>query len=521
MANLVFLSLLLFPLLILSYFLLKISYSILIKPKLLEKRLKLQGFKGTRYKLLLGDLKDVGNQMNEAWSKPIGLTHAIVPRVDPFTHYMVQKYGKISLSWLGASPRLIIMDPTLIKEVLLNKQGHFHLPPLNPLVLILTKGLTTLQGEKWAMHRKIINPAFHLDKLKGMIPTLAESCAFMIEKWMKSISPEGTSEIDIWPEFQDLTGDIISRTAFGSSYEDGKKILELQKELQLLVIEAMGMLYIPGFRFVPTKKNRRRKYLDRRITSMLKTIVDTKENMIRTGQTREDDLLGLLLQFNNENNSLNNVNNSYQMTKEDIIEECKQFYLAGHETTSSLLTWTLIVLAIHQDWQEKARQEVLQVVRDKNPDAEAISHLKTVSMILNEVLRLYPPVIALYKRAYKECRIGDLSIPAGVDLTLPIMLINRETELWGDDAEEFKPERFAEGISHACKDPTQMAFMPFGWGPRTCIGQNFSMIEAKVALSMILKQFSFKLSPAYAHAPYTVMTLQPQHGAQIMFHPLN
>lgn len=79
--------------------------------------------------------------------------------------------GKISLSWLGTSPRLIIMDPTLIKEVLLNKQGHFHLPPLNPLILILTKGLTTLHGEKWAMHRKIINPAFHLEKLKVSFST--------------------------------------------------------------------------------------------------------------------------------------------------------------------------------------------------------------------------------------------------------------------------------------------------------------------------------------------------------------
>jgi len=84
--------------------------------------------------------------------------------------------------------------------------------------------------------------------LQGMIPTIAESCTFTIEKWMKTISPEGTSEIDIWPEFQQLTSDIISRTAFGSSFEDGKKILELQKELQQLVIEAMGMLYIPGFR---------------------------------------------------------------------------------------------------------------------------------------------------------------------------------------------------------------------------------------------------------------------------------
>lgn len=97
MANLVvFLSLLvLFPLLILSYFLVKIFYSIFMKPKLLEKRLKRQGFKGTHYKLLLGDLKDVGNQMDEAWSKPISLTHDIVSRVDPFTHYMVQKYGKL------------------------------------------------------------------------------------------------------------------------------------------------------------------------------------------------------------------------------------------------------------------------------------------------------------------------------------------------------------------------------------------------------------------------------------------
>lgn len=140
-------------------------------------------------------------------------------------------------------------------------------------------------------------------------------------------------------------------------------------------------------------------------------------------------------------------------------------------------------------------------------------------MILNEVLRLYPSVIALYKHAYKETQIGNLSIPSGVDVTLPTMLINRDPELWGDDAEEFKPERFAEGISKACKDH-QSAFIPFGWGPRTCIGQNFANIEAKVAIAMILKHFWFELSPNYIHAPYTVMTLQPQHGAQIILHQL-
>uniref|UniRef100_A0A803LFP5 Uncharacterized protein n=1 Tax=Chenopodium quinoa TaxID=63459 RepID=A0A803LFP5_CHEQI len=110
-----------------------------------------------------------------------------------------------------------------------------------------------------------------------------------------------------------------------------------------------------------------------------------------------------------------------------------------------------------------------------------------------------------------------LLIPAGVDVTLPTLLIHHDPDIWGDDVDEFNPKRFSEGVSKASKD--QLVFFPFGFGPRTCVGQNFAQVEAKVALSMILQNFSFQLSPSYSHAPHTVMMLQPQHGAHIIMYP--
>ncbi|XP_077228194.1 cytochrome P450 CYP72A616-like [Tasmannia lanceolata] len=493
----------------------RIAYSLWWKPMNLGKLLKQQGIKGTNYKFFFGDLIEHGRSIKEAYSKPMNLNHQTVPRLLPFIHQTVQTYGKISMIWDGPTPRVIITDPELMKEALTNKSGHLNKLQLNPLIKVIVPGLVRLEGEKWAERRRMINPAFHLQKLKEMVPAFSISSSELIKRWGNLFGTQGSCELDVWPEFQNLSGDAISRTAFGSNYEEGKRIFQLQNEQTSLAIDAARMIYVPGFRFLPTRKNRRRVKLNKEIRNLLRDLINKKEKAMKMRESGNDDLLGMLLQFksHDENESGNSV-----LTYEELIDECKLFYFAGQETTSVLLTWTIVLLAMNPSWQEKAREEVLQICGKSKPNSESINQFKIVTMILYEVLRLYPPITMHFRHAYKRIQLGEISLPAGVDVLLPVLLIHHDPEVWGKDAEEFKPERFCEGVSKAAKD--QIAFFPFGWGPRICIGQNFAMIEVKMTMAMILQHFSFELSPSYTHAPSSIVSLKPQHGAQIILHQL-
>ncbi|KAL5227655.1 hypothetical protein ABZP36_015920 [Zizania latifolia] len=480
-------------------------------PRRLERALRAQGVRGTRYRLFTGDVLENARLGREARSKPLPLgCHDIVPRVLPMFCNAVKEHGKLPFDWFGPTPRVMIHDPELVKEVLSNKFGHYGKQRITRIGKLLATGVVSYDGEKWAKHRRILNPAFHHEKIKRMLPVFANCCTEMVTRWENSISLEGVSEIDVWPEFQSLTGDVISKTAFGSSYQEGRRIFQLQEESAERLIQAVQTVFIPGYWYLPTKNNRRMREINREVCKILRGIIGKRQRDINNGETSNDDLLGLLVESNMRES---NGKAELGMNTEDIIEECKLFYFAGMETTSVLLTWTLVVLSMHPEWQERAREEVLHHFERTTPDYDSLSRLKIVTMILYEVLRLYPPVLALNRRTYKQMELGGITYPAGVNLMLPLAFIHHDPEIWGRDANEFCPERFADGISNATKH--QAAFFPFGWGPRICIGQNFALLEAKMALTTILQRFSFELSPSYTHAPCTVITLHPQLGAQI------
>ncbi|KAM0997776.1 hypothetical protein ACFX1X_007701 [Malus domestica] len=451
-----------------------------LRPKKLERYLRQQGLTGNSYRFYTGDMKEISTMIKQAYSKPVSLSHDIAPRVIPFDCQLVNTCGKNYFVWMGPTPRVNITDPEDMKTIL-TKMDDFPKPKANPLIKLLATGIALCEGEKWAKHRRIINPVFHIEKLKRMLPEFYQSCSEMIVEWESLVLKEGSCELDVWPYFENMTADVISRTAFGSSYKEGRKIFQLLKEQAKLAIKVVQSVYVPGARFLPTKINMKMKEIDREIRALLMGIINRREDAIRAGEATKDDLL-------------------------------------GQETTSVLLVWTMVLLSQYQNWQDRAREEVLQVFGSNKPEFDGIIHLKVVTMILHEVLRLYPALTVMTRTTNKKTQLSKYSLPAGVEVALSTLLVHHDKQLWGDDAHEFKPERFSEGISKATKN--KFMYFPFGGGPRNCIGQNFAMVEAKLALSLILQHFTFELSPSYAHAPSSNLIIQPQFGAHIILHKL-
>ncbi|EPS69617.1 hypothetical protein M569_05150 [Genlisea aurea] len=489
------------------------------RPKRLEKLLRKQGLHGNPYRFLLGDVRDMMNVTRDEQLRSIRFSDHLLPHILPFYHGVITKHGKNSFFWFGPRPRLNISDPEMLKEILA-KPDVFHKTRPDPGETI-AGGIAFLEDDEWAKRRKIITPAFHIEKLKNVVPVVWMSCLKMMENWEGkfSVGETNQAEIDVWPCLEELTADVISTTSFGVSSEEGRRVYALQQRQVKLVLDVLQFFFIPGWKFVPSKANTEMKSISREIGFLLRRMIEHREKAMRNGDAIDDDLLNALMESNLREIKDQGNEKRAGLSVEDVIEECKLFYFAGSETTSVLLVYTMVMLGKHQEWQARAREEVFRVLgKQQKPTTDCLSRLKIVTMILQEVLRLYPPAPVTLRTPTRSVKLGNMTVPKGVDLMLLIGEMHHDPMIWGADAGEFKPERFSEGISGAAK--TRYSFIPFISGPRVCIGQNFAMITARLSLAMILQRFSVDLSPSYRHAPFPILTLQPQHGATLLLKKL-
>ncbi|XP_020217905.1 cytokinin hydroxylase [Cajanus cajan] len=495
--------------------LLKVLYDTIscywLTPMRIKRVMERQGVCGPKPRFLTGNIMDMTSLVSRAVSQDMKtINHDIVGRLLPHFVAWSKQYGKRFLYWNGTEPRLCLTDTALIKEFLSSKYstitGKSWQQQLGSKHFI-GRGLLMANGEEWYHQRHMVAPAFMGDTLKSYAWHMVECTKEMIES-LENVLESGQSEVEIGECFTKLTADIISRTEFGSSYQKGKQIFHLLTQLQSRCAQATRHLCFPGSRFLPNKYNREIKSMKKEVERLLMEIIESRKDCVEMGRsnTYGNDLLGILLdEIKKEGGGLN-----LQL----VMDECKTFFFAGHETTALLLTWAFMLLASNPHWQEKVRAEVKEVFKGATPSVDQLSKLTLTHMVINESMRLYPPATVLPRTAFKDIQLGDLHIPKGLSIWIPVLAIHHSEELWGKDANKFNPERFAS------KSFMPGRFIPFASGPRNCVGQSFAIMEAKIILAMLLSRFSFTISQNYRHAPVVILTIKPKYGVQLCLNPL-
>ncbi|CAA2958845.1 cytochrome P450 CYP72A219-like [Olea europaea subsp. europaea] len=382
----------------------RIMDRIWLKPKKKERMLKQQGFKGNPYtltRLLFGDVKENSVEYAEALRKTINIHDEAVPRVMPFVHKTIEKYGKMSFMWVGPRPRVLIMDPELMKTVM-SKYNIFkkNFKVTNNIVQTLISRILNQEGEKWSKSRKTQNPIFQLEKIKQMIPAFQVSCDEIVNEWknLVSSSKDGSCVVDVMSHIEVLTTKVVSRTLFATDYAQDKRIYEILKELTAIARQTTRIVDLPGAKYLPTMTNRRSKQIKNELRKSFSILINERTKAIKAGKTMEDNFFHVLLE--SELAEAHGIKNM-----DDLIGNVQLFYFAGHETTTAMLVWTMILLSIHQNWQERARQEVFQVFGDRKPDYEGLSQLKIVSR-LNFIYftNIYVSIVILKKKKLKIIR---------------------------------------------------------------------------------------------------------------------
>jgi len=407
------------------------------------------------------------------------------------------KYGDV-VRYRGLWVSHQLSHPDHIQHVLQSNVANYRKGRgYNILKLSLGEGLLTSEGALWQRQRKMTQPSFQGQQVARFVATMGSTADAMLRRWEKFATEKEV--FDVVPEFMRLTLNIASQALFTTNLEANAEAIRetLAVGRDYSVDRAWSVLPMPLS--VPTRRNREYRAALAKVHQIIDQIIAVR----RREPERIADLLTMLMEARDEHDEA--------MSDKQLRDEVVTLLTAGHETTTLVLAWTCFLIATRPETMERLAAEAA-FLNGRVPAYEDLYKLKYARMVVEESMRLYPPVWTLARTAVKEDAIGGYRVPAGSEILIFPYITQRHPRWW-QDAEAFRPERF--GPENSASRP-RYAYLPFGEGPRTCIGLNFAMSEILVVLALIVQRFRLHLAidSAAVRAEPSV-TLQPNPGVPL------
>ena len=434
----------------------------------------------------------------------LGVTLAIRSDALGTLRRFARQYGDIVSLPVAFQDRIFLNHPAYIDEVLVIQHAKFHKSELTKRVTepLLGQGLLLSEGDFWRRQRRLAQPAFHRSRINEYATTMAESAERHIHDWRDA------EQRDLAREMMALTLDVAVRTLFGTTLPNEAQQVghSMTFLMRYQLSRQRSPIRIPEA--WPTARNKRaqreRQYLD----SLVYRIIEERQSQHPHSNGRSD-LLSLLMSAMDEDGA--------QMTPKQLRDETMTLFLAGHETTAQMLSWTWYLLSENPEVEARLHQELHDVLKGRPPVPSDFGNLPYLHALMHESLRLYPPAYIIARTSIEPCQIGGYDFAPGATMLMSQWVMHRDARYY-PAPDEFRPERWLAGLADQLPSG---AYFPFGNGPRRCIGQGFAMLEAAIVIATLAQRFKFRLVPGHPVVPEPLITLRPRHGIRMTLHSRN
>jgi cytochrome P450 len=409
-----------------------------------------------------------------------------------FLERAAQQHGDVVAFRLGWRRFYLVAHPEGVKRILVDNYPNYRKESRGQELLkaLLGQGLVTAEDETWKRLRRLSQPAFHKDRIAAFAPLMTQAAVAAVSGWRAG------EELDVTEAMSRLTLTIVGRSLMSTDLSDsasdvGEALTFVLRELSARTTSIID--YFLGTE-VPTCRNRRLKQAIGTLDRMVAATIAER----RRSPGGHEDLLSLLMAARDDDGG-------GALSDTLLRDQVMTMILAGHETTANALAWTFYLLSKDPGVERRAHAEVVSVLGDREPDLASLARFPYLRAVIEESMRLYPPVWALARNVVEPDEIAGYEIPAGSFVFAVPWVTHRHPAVW-ENPEGFDPDRFLV-------DPTdrpRFAYFPFGGGARQCIGNTFALMEAQLILAALLRRFRLDLVPGVRVVPEPMMTLRPR-----------